>query len=129
MTEKYALVTGGSRGIGRAICTALASMGYHVLINYKGNQQAAEETQKACMDLVVQTETLLLDVSNEEEIAHVLDAWIEAHPNAHVEVLVNNAGIRQDTLLAFMNNEQWRSVLDTSLERMFLITKNYCNPC
>jgi 3-oxoacyl-[acyl-carrier protein] reductase len=128
MATKYALVTGGSRGIGRAVCLKLADMGYNVLINYKGNTEAAEETAKLVRDKGVEAETLMFDVGNKEDISKVLGGWIEANNDKIVEVLVNNAGIRNDTLMMSMTDDQWDSVLDTSLQGMYHVTKLVLNP-
>lgn len=128
MATKYALVTGGSRGIGRAVCLKLADMGYNVLINYKGNTEAAEETAKLVREKGVEAETLMFDVGSKDDINKVLGGWIEANNDKLVEVLVNNAGIRQDTLMMSMTDEQWDSVLDTSLQGMYHVTKLVLNP-
>lgn len=127
-TGSYALVTGGSRGIGRAICVKLATMGYHILVNYKGNMAAAEETVGMVLDQGVHAEALAFDVAKSEEVQQVLGDWQEANKEARIEVLVNNAGIRQDTLMMSMTNEQWSSVLDTSLGGMYAVTKQVLNP-
>ncbi len=124
---KYALVTGGSRGIGKAICIKLATMGYHVLINYKGNQQKAEETLVAIRATGSNGELLQFDVANREEVQKVLNSWIEAHPDKAIEVLVNNAGIKDDVLLMWMKDEQWDSVLNTSLGGFFNVTRIVVN--
>ncbi|RYE26144.1 MAG: 3-oxoacyl-ACP reductase FabG [Sphingobacteriales bacterium] len=125
---KYALVTGGSRGIGRACCVKLADLGYSVLINYKGNQTAAEETATLVREKGVQAETMMFDVSNKQEVENTLGKWMEAHKEDIVEVLINNAGVRQDTLLMSMTNEQWDSVMGTSLQGMYNVTKQVLNP-
>ena len=127
--KKYALVTGGSRGIGRAVCLKLADMGYHILINYKGNEVEALHTKSLCEEKNVDVELMKFDVSSREQIDQVLGAWVEASGKERIiEILVNNAGIRQDTLMSFMSDEQWRSVMDTSLEGMFLVTRTVLNP-
>jgi 3-oxoacyl-[acyl-carrier protein] reductase len=127
--KKYALITGGSRGIGRSICIRLAEMGYNILINYKGNEAAALETQKLCIEKNIEAELMQFDVSSKEEIEASLGKWItESEKERCIEILVNNAGIRQDGLLAFMSDDQWRSVMDTSLEGMFLVTRAVLNP-
>lgn len=125
---KYALVTGGSRGIGRACCIKLAELGYNVLINYKGNKAAAEETAKLVEEKGVKAETLAFDVADKNNVQEVLGGWIEANKGSLIEVLINNAGIRQDTLLMSMTDEQWDSVLDTSLQGMYYVTKQVLNP-
>jgi 3-oxoacyl-[acyl-carrier protein] reductase len=123
----WALITGGSRGIGRAICVRLAAMGYNILINYKGNKAAADETAALVQAQGAQAETLIFDVANREEVESTLSKWIEAHKESKIEILVNNAGIRQDTLLMSMTGEQWSSVLDTSLGGMYAVTKAVLN--
>ena len=128
MATKYALVTGGSRGIGRAVCLKLADMGYNMLINYKGNTEAAEETAKLVREKGVEAEILMFDVGNKEDIQKVLGGWIESNNDKLVEVLVNNAGIRQDTLMMSMTDDQWDSVLNTSLQGMYHVTKLVLNP-
>ena len=125
---KYALVTGGSRGIGRACCLKLAEMGYHILVNYKGNQSAAEETAKLIEEKSVTATLLKFDVANKAGIDEILGGWIENNKENIIEVLVNNAGIRQDTLLMSMTDDQWHSVLDTSLQGMYYVTKQVLNP-
>jgi len=123
----YALVTGGSRGIGRAICVKLASMGYNILVNYKGNKAAAEETIALAKAQGVEAEALAFDVTRTSEVQEVIGAWQEAHKDVKIEVLVNNAGIRQDTLMMSMTDDQWGSVLDTSLGGMYAVTKQVLN--
>lgn len=126
--QPYALVTGGSRGIGRAVCLRLAAEGYPVLINYRGNKEAAEETARLVREQGRAAEIIAFDVSNREEVKQVLGAWQEQNQDKIIEVLVNNAGIRQDTLLMSMTDEQWDSVLDTSLQGMYTVTKQVLNP-
>lgn len=128
MATKYALVTGGSRGIGRAVCLKLADMGYNMLINYKGNTEAAEETAGLVREKGVEAEILMFDVGNKDDIQKVLGGWIESNNDKLVEVLVNNAGIRNDTLMMSMTDDQWDSVLNTSLQGMYHVTKLVLNP-
>lgn len=125
--KKYALVTGGSRGIGKACCIKLAEMGYNILVNYKGNKEAAVETASLVREYGVSAQILQFDVANKEEVKHAIITWQEQHNDCMVEVLVNNAGVRQDTLMMSMTDEQWESVLDTSLQGMYHVTKQVLN--
>ena|ERR1022692_1364599 len=120
---KYALVTGGSRGIGRAICLRIAGMGYHVLINYKGNEEEAKKTLSQIKEKGGTGELLRFDVSNRDEIKNILGNWIEKNPENNIEVLVNNAGIKDDGLMIFMKDEQWDNVLKTNLDGFFYVTR------
>jgi 3-oxoacyl-[acyl-carrier protein] reductase len=120
---KYALVTGGSRGIGRAVCLQLADMGYPVLINYASNREAAEETKRLVEAKGVSAELLPFNVADVEEVDSALNRWAENHPEDYIALLVNNAGIRQDTMMVFMQNEQWSNVLDVSLNGFFYVTR------
>ncbi|MVT11806.1 3-oxoacyl-ACP reductase FabG [Chitinophaga tropicalis] len=124
---KCALITGGSRGIGRAICIKMAELGYYVLINYKGNVAAANETLEAVRAKGSDGELLQFDVGNEQEVTTVLGGWVEGNKEKYVEVLVNNAGIREDNLLFWMNSTQWRNVLGSSLDGFFYVTKQVIN--
>jgi len=126
--QTFALVTGGSRGIGRAVCVKLASLGYSVLINYKGNKAAAQETAGLVKAMGVSAELLAFDVANKEEVRTAIGNWQETNKESIIEVLVNNAGIRQDTLLMSMTDAQWDEVLDTSLQGMYNVTKQVLNP-
>lgn len=120
---KYALVTGGSRGIGRAICLELAKMGFSVLINYMSNETAALETKQQIEEQSGSAELLPFNVGDGAEVENALSAWQTAHPNEYISVLVNNAGIRRDNLLFWQSDEEWNSVLDTSLHGAFYATR------
>lgn len=120
---KCAIVTGGSRGIGRAICIKLAEeKNYHILINYASNETAARETLAKVEELGATGEILKFDVGNTEETQAVLTAWQETHPDAVVEVIVNNAGITRDGLFMWMQKEDWNNVINTSLDGFFNVT-------
>ena len=121
---KYALVTGGSRGIGRAVCLKLAEMGYPVLVNYQANREAAEETKQIIETNGGTAALLPFDVANGANVEQVLSAWQAAHPDDYVAVLVNNAGIRKDNLLFWMSDDEWNHVLDTSLNGTFYTTRS-----
>ena len=104
---KYALVTGGSRGIGRAICIKLAEQGYNIIINFKSNEAEANKTAEMVRQKNVQAELLRFDVSNKNEVDSILAGWVEKNKETPIEVLVNNAGIREDALMIWMTEEQW----------------------
>ena len=121
---KFALVTGGSRGIGKAICLEIAKQGYHVLINYISNTEEAEDTLNQIKNNGGSGELVRFDVSNPEEIKTSLDNWKEKNPDSVIEVLVNNAGIRKDALIVWMKDEDWKDVLNTNLDSFYYITKH-----
>lgn len=120
---KYALVTGGSRGIGRAVCVKLAEMGYHVLINYQSNDTEAEKTLQLIREKGTDGELLKFDVSDPPAVFAALSEWAVLHPDVFIEVLVNNAGIRKDNLMLWMTGEEWSQVMDTSLNAFFHVTQ------
>lgn len=124
---KCALVTGGSRGIGRAVCQRLAEMGYYVIINYKGNLDAANETLALVQSKNVGGELLQFDVADRSQVQDVLGKWIEENADKQIEVLVNNAGIKDDGLMMWMKDEQWDNVIDTSLGGFFFVTRLVLN--
>ena len=120
---KYALVTGGSRGLGRAICLKLAEQGIPVVINYVSNQQAAEEVKQLVEAQGVQAELLKFDTGNVKEVDAALKGWEEAHPDDYIAYLVNNAGIRRDNMMFMMPEEDWHAVLNTSLDGLYYVTR------
>lgn len=120
---KYALVTGGSRGIGRAICIELAKMDISVIINYQSNESAAQETLRTIEDMGGVAELLPFNVSDVNTVDNALSQWSDSHPGEFIEIVVNNAGIRMDTMMMWMQNEQWQSVLDTNLNGFFFVTR------
>ena len=120
---RYALVTGGSRGIGRAACVRLARMGYRILINFVHNSEKAEETLELVRKEGQDGELLQFDVADAASSQKAIDDWQQAHPDDYVAILVNNAGIRRDNLLALMPDEDWTAVLNTTLNGFFNVTK------
>ena len=120
---KYALVTGGSRGLGRAVCIKLAAQGYPVLINYKSNSEAALETKRLIEEKGGNAELMPFDVSVQAEVEGAVDRWQDSHKDDYIAVLVNNAGIRRDNLMVFMQDDDWNSVLDTNLNSFFFLTR------
>ncbi len=123
MSTKYALVTGGSRGIGRAICVTLAEQGYNLLINYKSNDAEAEHTAALVRAYNVTAILLKFDVSDKAATDAVLGSWLEQHKEHVIEVLINNAGIRQDALMMWMTDDQWKGVLGSSLDAFYYVTR------
>lgn len=120
---KCAIITGGSRGIGRAICEKLAvDSPYHILINYQSNEQAAQETLESVQRLGGTGELLRFDVTDKEQTEQVLSQWQEANKEAQVEVIVNNAGITRDGLFMWMPYEEWDKVLKTTLDGFYHVT-------
>lgn len=117
---KYALVTGGSRGIGRAICQRMAQEGYQVIINYTSNDAEAQKT----LELIGgKGELMRCDVSNSEQTRKALEQWQQQHDGEYIEVVVNNAGIRRDNVMALMPEDDWHRVLDITLAGFFNVTQ------
>lgn len=124
---KYALVTGGSRGIGRAVCLKLAEQGYNILINFKSNETEAQRTLEQVREKGTDGELLKFDVSDKSAVDAILGGWLEANKDKVIEVLVNNAGIRQDSLMIWMTDEQWKNVLGSSLDGFYYVTRQVVN--
>lgn len=120
---KIALVTGGSRGIGRAICIRLAAQGCHVLINYVSNDTEAQETLRLVRESGGDGESLKFDVADTRAVEEALSAWSQSHPGEYISVLVNNAGIRKDNLMMWMERSDWDSVLGVGLQGFFNVTQ------
>ena len=120
---KYALVTGGSRGIGRAICLKLSEMGYPVIVNYVSNEAAALETKRLVEEKGGSAELIPFDVADGVAVEQKLTEWQAAHTDDYIAVLVNNAGIRKDNLMFWMSDNEWHNVIDTSLNGTFYTTR------
>jgi 3-oxoacyl-[acyl-carrier protein] reductase len=120
---KYALVTGGSRGIGRAVCIQLAKdLDYRILINYHSNEKAAKETLKEVESAGGLGEIIQFDVVDAGSVSSQLEQWQANHKEAVIEVIVNNAGITKDGLFMWMKQEDWQDVINTSLNGFFNVT-------
>ena len=124
----YALVTGGSRGIGRAVSVKLAQMGYKVIVNYMSNDAEAEKTLGLIRQAGSDGELLKFDVSNTDAAREALEGWMKAHPEDYIEVLVNNAGIRKDNLLVWMEPDDFTKVLSTNLFSFYNVTRPLLTP-
>lgn len=121
---KCALVTGSSRGIGRAIAVQLAKdLGIHILINYASNDAAAEETKAMIEANGGTAELLKFKVEDSAAVNAAITAWQEAHPDDHVEILVNNAGITKDNLFPWVTEEDWDNVMNISVKGMYNCTQ------
>ena len=120
MNSKYALITGGSRGIGRAVCIRLAQEGYRVIINYASNEAEAQKTLELCNG---QGELMPFDVSDSLQVRTALNEWQKSHDGEYIEVVVNNAGIRRDNVMALMPEDDWHRVLDITLAGFFNVTQ------
>ncbi len=125
---QYALVTGGSRGIGRAVCIRLAQMGYRVLVNYVSNDSAASETLAAIREAGSDGELMKFDAGDREAAVSAITSWQQSHPSEYIEVLVGSAGIRRDTLLLWMEPEDWDRVLRTDLDSFYNVTRPLLQP-
>ncbi len=126
--KKYALVTGGSRGIGRAVCVKLARMGYDILINYVSNAVEAKKTLELVRQEGQDGDVLMFDVSKREQVVKAIEAWESAHPDEYIEALVNNAGIRHDNIMMFMPEEDWHTVVATALNGFYNVTQAVLQP-
>lgn len=117
------MVTGASRGIGKAVALRLAQDGFPVLLNYRSQTAAAEAVKCQIEYAGGKAELLPFDVSDPKAIEASLEQWAESHAEDYISVLVNNAGIRSDNLMVFMNGEQWHNVLDVTLNGFFYVTR------
>lgn len=121
--KRYALVTGASRGIGRAIAVELAKDGCSILLNYKSNHAAAQEAKRLIEEAGGEAELMPFDVSQPDAINAALDKWFDSHPDEYIDVLVNNAGIVDDEIMLMMEPEQWHRVIDVNLNGFFYCTR------
>ncbi len=121
LTGKNVLVTGGSRGIGRAICVQLGAMGAHVFVNYVSNPDAASVTRKIIVDAGGSAETIAFNVADASETQDAIKNLIK--DAGSLDILVNNAGITRDGLMVRMKEDDWDAVLDTNLKGSFICAK------
>ena len=119
---KTALITGGSRGIGRATAIQLAKDGYYVIINYNSNESATNETLKKILETGDKAEAIKFDVKSFEETASAIQEWESKNGN-YISVLVNNAGITEDSVFALMTPDKWDRVLKTNLYSFYNVTQ------
>lgn len=121
LKDKVAIVTGASRGIGKAAALALVSQGAKVVINYARSSEAAEATVKEIEEIGGKAISVQADVSKSDEVDNLIKTTLAEL--GRIDVLVNNAGITKDTLLLRMKPEQWQAVIDLNLTGVFLCTK------
>ena len=121
---EYALVTGGSRGIGKAICLRLADMGYNIIVNYMSNDDEALKTEALIKQKGVDAILMKFDVSKLEEVDGHVEKWMNENPDKTISVLVNNAGIRKDNLMVFISPEDWHRVMDITVDGFYNVTRN-----
>lgn len=126
MTDRAALVTGGGRGIGRAICLALARSGAKVCVNYSGSAQAAEETAEACRALGVEAFSHQANVTDAAACTAMVDAVIARF--GRIDILVCNAGVTRDNLMVRLTEDDWDAVMDTNLKGAFHCMKAAYRP-
>ena len=120
---KYALVTGGSRGIGKAVCLKFAQMGIPVLINYHSNETAALDVLKCVQSIGGTAYLLQFDVASEKDVSSAIERWEDEHPDDYIAYLVNNAGIRKDNLMFMMPEKDWHDVIDVTLNGFYYVTR------
>ncbi len=123
---KTAVVTGGSRGLGRAVCLELAKGGANVVLCYAGNEAAAGETVVACEALGAKALAVRCDVAKADEVKALMDAAVQAF--ARIDILVNNAGITRDSLAMRMKEADFDAVIETNLKGTFLTMKAAARP-
>jgi 3-oxoacyl-[acyl-carrier protein] reductase len=123
---KVALVTGASRGIGRAIALRLAGEGANVVVNYNANAGAATSVADAIKALGREACVVQADVARRDDVERLVETSLKAF--SRIDVVVNNAGITRDTLLMRMSEDDWDAVLDTNLKSAFLVTKAVLRP-
>ncbi|WP_207669779.1 3-oxoacyl-[acyl-carrier-protein] reductase [Anaerofustis stercorihominis] len=122
MERKTAVVTGASRGIGKAIALALAKEGFNVVVNYNGNKEKAEQVKKECEDFGVNAITVKANVADFSESENLIKEAVSTFGS--IDVLVNNSGITKDTLLLRMKEEDFDSVIDVNLKGTFNTIKH-----
>lgn len=120
--DRVAVVTGGSRGIGRAVCLELAGQGASVVLCYAGNEQAANDTAEACRALGARVSAVKCDVADAQQVRDMMRAVVKEY--GRIDVLVNNAGVTRDGFLLMMRESDYDAVLDTNLKGTFLCIKN-----
>jgi len=120
--NKVALITGASRGIGKHIALQLAVDGFHVLINYRSDDESAQQVLDEITSKNGKGELLKFDVSDAQSTSEALDNWKENNSEKKIEVIVNNAGIRADNLFVWTESNHWNDVINTNLNSFYNVT-------
>ena len=119
--EKVALVTGASKGIGRAICVELATSGYRIVVNYRSDEKGAVQTLDMVREAASDGQIMQFDVSNFDETQRAVETILKEH--GAVDALINNAGVTADGLFIMMPRKDWKSVIDVTLSGFYNVTK------
>ncbi len=123
--KRFALVTGGSGGIGSAICKQLAQDGFAILVHFNSNKTEALNVVNAIVDAGGEAEAIQFDISKQEQVKLALDEWqSQQNENAYIAVLINNAGISKDTLMVWMEPNDWHQVINTNLNSFYYVTNH-----
>lgn len=120
--KKTAIVTGGSRGIGRAVCVRLAKMGMNVIFNFNSGEEAAKDTIRLCQEEGVECNAIKADVSDSAECARFVEEAMKIS-GGHMDVLVNNAGITRDGLIVRMSDKDFEDVINVNLKGCFFMSR------
>jgi 3-oxoacyl-[acyl-carrier protein] reductase len=126
LVDMVALVTGASRGIGRSAVLKLAGAGAKVIINYQGNEEAAQETLRLVNEIGGSGKLIKADVTNSEQVDALIKNTMDSY--GRIDILVNNAGITRDGLLMRMKDEDWEKVINTNLTGVFNCTRAVVRP-
>jgi 3-oxoacyl-[acyl-carrier protein] reductase len=124
--QRVAIVTGAVRGIGRAIANRLAADGFKVVVNYRGDEELAEQVCAEIASAGGSASAVKCDITNSDEVANLIETTLNEHKR--VDALVNNAGITRDTLILRMSDEDWDAVLNTNLKGAFLCSRAVVRP-
>jgi len=119
---EFALVTGGSGDLGKAICIKLAEMGFPVIVHFNSNEDSANNVVGEIEKSGGKASTIKFNVANNTEVKEALNTWQETHPDDIITVLVNNAGITKDILMVWMEENDWKNIIDTNLNSFFNVT-------